>query len=72
MQIIETTNELERIIMNTTEIKVTEMNKAMYVAQAYDDAAWYDSISSEGCYSRAIAAAHELGGVDVANSNVRD
>ena len=55
--------------MNTTEIKVTEMNKAMDVAQAYDDAAWYDNISSEGCYSRAIAAAHELGGLEVANSN---
>ena len=55
--------------MNTTEIKVTEMNKAMDVAQAYDDAAWYDCISSEGCYSRAIAAAHELGGIETYNSN---
>ena len=55
--------------MNTTEIKVTEMTKAMDVAQAYDDVAWYDNISSEGCYSRAIAAAHELGGIEVANSN---
>ena len=55
--------------MNTTEIKVTEMNKAMDVAQAYDDVAWYDNISSEGCYSRAIAAAHELGGIEIYNSN---
>ena len=55
--------------MNTTEIKVNEMSKAMDVAQAYDDAAWYDNISSAGCYSSAIAAAHELGGIEVANSN---
>ena len=55
--------------MNTTEIKVTEMNKAMDVAQAYDDVAWYDNISSEGCYSSAIAAAHELGGIETYNSN---
>ena len=45
------------------------MSKAEYVAQAYDDVAWYDNISSEGCYSRAIAAAHELGGVELENSN---
>ena len=55
--------------MNTTEIKVNEMSKAEYVAQAYDDVAWYDNISSEGCYSRAIAAAHELGGIEIYNSN---
>ena len=55
--------------MNTTEIKVTEMNKAMDVAQAYDDAAWYDNISSEGCYSLAVAAAHELGGIEIYTSN---
>ena len=57
--------------MNTTEIKVTKMNytKAKYVEQAYDDAAWYDNIQSEGCYALAVAAAHELGGIEVANSN---
>ena len=38
------------------------------VAQAYDEANW-DGIHSEGCYALAIAAAHELGGVEIANSN---
>ena len=42
--------------------------KAEEVEQAYDAAQW-DNISSEGCYSLAIAAAHELGGIEVANSN---
>ena len=43
--------------------------KAQDVLQAYDTAAWDDNICSEGCYSLAIAAAHELGGVEVQNSN---
>lgn len=43
--------------------------KAEYIEWAYDDAAWYDNMSSEGCYSLAIAAAHELGGVETYNSN---
>ena len=43
--------------------------KAEYVAQAYDNAAWDDNIHSDGCYSLAIAAAHELGGIEVDNSN---
>ena len=43
--------------------------KASYVEQAYDTAQWDDNISSEGCYSRAVAAAHELGGIEIANSN---
>ena len=42
--------------------------KAMDVAQAYDAAQW-DNISSEGCYARAVTTAHELGGIEVANSN---
>jgi hypothetical protein len=42
--------------------------KAEDVEQAYDAAA-YDNIHSEGCYALAIAAAHELGGVEVFNSN---
>ena len=41
----------------------------MDVQQAYDDVAWYDNISSEGCYSRAVATAHTLGGIEIANSN---
>ena len=44
------------------------VNKAMDVEQAYDEAN-YENISSEGCYSLAVAAAHELGGVEVFNSN---
>ena len=46
----------------------TKYTKAQDVEQVYDTAAW-DNISSEGCYSLAIAAAHELGGVEIANSN---
>lgn len=51
-----------------TEIKVTEMNKAQDVAQAYDDVTWYDNISSEGCYSRAVETAHELGDIEAQNA----
>ena len=46
-----------------------KFTKAEYVKQAYDDAKWYDNMQSEGCYSLAIAAAHELGGVETYNSN---
>ena len=53
--------------MNTTEIK--RYTKAMDVEQVYDTAQWDDNIHSEGCYSLAIAAAHELGGIEVYNSN---
>ena len=44
-------------------------SKAQEVEQVYDTAAWEDNIPSEGCYSLAIAAAHELGGVKLENSN---
>ena len=43
--------------------------KAMQVEQAYDAANWEEGIHSEGCYALAVAAAHELGGIEVANSN---
>ena len=43
-------------------------NKAENVEQAYDKAN-YENCSSEGCYSLAVAAAHELGGIEVYNSN---
>ena len=49
-----------------TEIK--QYTKAEDVAEAYY-AAQYENCSSEGCYSLAIAAAHELGGVETYNSN---
>ncbi len=44
------------------------ITKAQEVELAYDEAHW-DNISSEGCYSRAVAAAHKLGGIEIANSN---
>ena len=50
-----------------TEIK--RFTKAEDVEQAYDVAAWDDNIHSEGCYSSAVAAAHDLGGIEIANSN---
>ena len=46
----------------------TKYTKAQDVEQAYDAAQW-DNIDSEGCYSLAIAAAHEFGGVEIYNSN---
>ena len=45
------------------------ITKAQDVEQAYDTAAWDDNIHSEGCYALAVAAAHELGGIEIANSN---
>ena len=49
-----------------TEIK--HYTKAEDVAEAYD-AAFNDNYPSEGCYSLAVAAAHDLGGIEIANSN---
>ena len=46
------------------------ITKAMDVEQAYDDAAWFASFSSEGCYREAVDTAYELGGIEIAvNSN---
>ena len=42
--------------------------KAQDVEQAYDAAAW-NNTHSEGCYALAVDAAHELGGIEVYNSN---
>ena len=47
--------------MNTT--------KAQQVEAAYDDACWFANYSSEGCYREAVDTAHELGGIEIANSN---
>ena len=41
--------------------------KAQQVQSVYDEA--WDNSSSEGCYSLAVHAARELGGVEVQNSN---
>ena len=45
------------------------MNKAQQVEQAYDVAQWQHNTHSEGCYSLAVHAAWELGGVEVQNAN---
>ena len=45
------------------------MNKAMDVVQAYDDACWFASFSSEGCYREAVDTARELGGIETSNTN---
>ena len=50
--------------MNTMHV----YTKAEDVVEVYDAAA-FDNCHSEGCYSLAIAAAHELGGVEIENSN---
>ena len=50
-----------------TEIK--QYTKAEEVEQAYYAAMLDYNISSEGCYSIAVEAAHELGGIEVYNSN---
>ena len=47
----------------------TKYTKAQDVEQAYDVAAFEHNTHSEGCYALAVAAAHELGGVEVQNSN---
>ena len=43
--------------------------KAEKVKTVYYRAAWDELLSSEGCYSLAIEAAHDLGGVETYNSN---
>ena len=45
------------------------MNKAQQVEQAYDVAKWQHNTHSEGCYSLAVHAAWELGGIETYNSN---
>ena len=43
--------------------------KAEDVEQAYYDAAWGHNIHSEGCYTLAVDAARNLGGIEIDNSN---
>ena len=45
------------------------MNKAQQVESVYDEAAWDNNTHSEGCYTLAVHAAWELGGVEVQNAN---
>ncbi len=45
------------------------MNKAQQVQAAYDDAWWFADFSCEGCYRKAVDTAHELGGIEIYNSN---
>ena len=44
--------------------------KALQVEQTYYTAALDYNIHSEGCYALAVAAAHELGGIETYNSNI--
>jgi hypothetical protein len=46
----------------------TVYTKAANVGQVYDDAQC-KNISSGGCYALAVATAHKLGGIEIANSN---
>lgn len=58
--------------LKETEMKANETKvytKAMNVEQAYYTAAWDNNTHSEGCYSLAVHAAWELGGVEVQNAN---
>ena len=48
--------------------KMNTYTKAMQVQNAYE-AAFEHNTHSEGCYALAVAAAHELGGIEIANSN---
>ena len=48
---------------------VDNCTKAEKVAQVYDDAAFNEHCSSEGCYALAVDVAHESGGIEVYNSN---
>ena len=43
--------------------------KAEKIEQVYDTALFENNTHSEGCYSLAVHAAWELGGVEVENSN---
>ena len=43
--------------------------KAQQVEQTYYTAVLDYNIHSEGCYALAVAAAHELGGIEIYNSN---
>ena len=45
------------------------ITKAMDVEQAYYAAVLDYNIHLEGCYALAVAAAHDLGGIEVYNSN---
>ena len=45
------------------------MSKAEQVDDVYYTAAWDNNTHSEGCYSLAVHAAWELGGVEVQNAN---
>ena len=45
------------------------MNKAEKVDDVYYAEAWNNNTNSEGCYSLAVHAAGELGGVEVQNAN---
>ena len=45
------------------------ITKAMQVKNAYYEAAFEHNTHSEGCYALAVDAAHNLGGIEIYNSN---
>ena len=45
-----------------------KLNKAENVQAAYY-ACWFANFSNEGCYREAVDIAHELGGIEVYNSD---
>ena len=64
---------VEQVLTKSALIRVNgnkmNINKAEKVEAAYDDACWFANFSSEGCYREAVDTAHELGGIEVHNSN---
>ena len=69
MQYHENCTSTTAILLIQTKQKEFKMNKAEQVDNVYYTAAWDNNTHSEGCYSLAVHAAWELGGVEVENSN---
>ena len=56
-------------ITTNTNTNTYTYTKAEDVEQVYDVANWENGTYSEGCYALAVDAAHNLGGVEIYNSN---
>ena len=56
-------------ITTNTNTNTNTYTKAEDVEQVYDVANWENGTYSEGCYALAVDAAHNLGGVEIYNSN---
>ena len=59
-------------ITTNTNTNTYTYTKAEDVKQVYDVANWENGTYSEGCYALAVDAAHNLGGVEIYNSNDYD